>query len=97
MISDALIDAWPYCDGGFEEWYFFATLPGNLHLSAYCNWTGLSVADWPKLVDVTGGIDLLGQLDVARPTAVLGIGERVFAISTDPTLIDDFRRTVGKV
>lgn len=52
VIDDAIIDAWPWCDGGFEAWYFFLTLPSELNLSAFCNWTGLSIADWASLVNV---------------------------------------------
>ena len=33
VIDDRVIDAWPWCDGGWEEWYFFSTLPRDLNLS----------------------------------------------------------------
>src|SRR5438876_1076249 len=41
VINERIIDAWPWCDGGFEEWYFFLVVPSELNLSAFCNWTGL--------------------------------------------------------
>jgi hypothetical protein len=97
VIDNGVIDGWPWCDGGFEEWYFFSRLPPKLNLSAYCNWTGLSIADWAALVDVPAGLDLRQQLEMARPDAVLGMGERLFAISTNPALIADLLQTFGKV
>ena len=55
VIDDGVIDAWPWCDGGWEEWYFFSTVPSNLNLSAYCNRGGLSIGDWASLVDLPDG------------------------------------------
>jgi hypothetical protein len=92
VIDDRVIDAWPWCDGGWEEWYFFSTLPSDLNLSAYCNWGGLSIGDWASLVDTTNGFNLQQQLETAQPTVVLGEGQRLFAISPNVELIDDFRR-----
>lgn len=92
VIDDRVIDAWPGCDGSFEEWYFFSTLPRNLKLSAYCNWTGRSIGDWPSLLDVRGGFDLKAQLEVAQPAVVLGAGQMLFAISRNVELIDDIRK-----
>jgi hypothetical protein len=97
VIDDEVIDSWPWCDGGFEEWYFFPRVPEDLRLSAYCNWTGLSLADWAGLVNVPGGLDLQEQLEKTRPTAVLGMGDRLFAISPDAALIEDFERSLRKV
>ena len=97
VIDDRLIDTWPWGDAGFEEWYFFSKLPGNLNLSAYCNWGGLSIADWPSLVDTTNGLDLQSQLQAAQPTVVLGEGERLFAISPNPDLIQDFRQFAEEI
>jgi hypothetical protein len=94
-INERLIEAWPSCDGGFEEWYFFSTLPEHLQLSSYCNWGGTSIADWQQLVPVPTGVDLQKQLDESRPYAVVGVGQRICAISKDPLLIQTFRRTVA--
>lgn len=80
---------------GFEEWYFFSTLPEHLQLSSYCNWGGTSIADWQQLVPVPTGVDLQKQLDESRPYAVVGVGQRICAISKDPLLIQTFRRTVA--
>jgi hypothetical protein len=95
IIDDAVIDTWPWSDGGFEEWYFFSELPANLNLVAYCNWTGLSLADWESLVDIPTGLNLRLQLETVRPEAVLGMGDRLFAISHKSSLIEDCRRTLG--
>jgi len=94
VIDDRVIDAWPWCDGGWEEWYFFSTLPRDLNLSAYCNWGGLSIGDWASLVDTSDGFDLQTQLETAQPTVVLGEGQRLFAISPNVELIDDFRKVL---
>lgn len=91
VIDETVIDAWPWCDGGWEEWYFFSTLPKDLNLSAYCNWGGLSIDDWPFLVNVSTGFDLKRQLETAQPTVVLGVGMRLFAISTNLKLLEAFR------
>ena len=97
VIDDGLIDTWPWGDAGFEEWYFFSALPANLNLSAYCNWGGLSIADWPSLVDTTNGLNLQSQLEAAQPTVVVGEGERLFAITSNLELIEDFRKFVEVV
>jgi hypothetical protein len=97
VIDDDLIDGWPWCDGGFEEWYFFSRLPRDLNLSAYCNWTGLSLADWAGLVNVPTGLDLRQQLEKAKPAAVVGMGDRLFAISSDAALLADFGQALKKV
>jgi hypothetical protein len=83
--------------GGFEEWYFVSALPSELNLSPFCNWTGLSIADWAVLVNVPTGLNLREQLESARPYAVLGMGERLFGISSDRTLIEEFEQAFGKV
>ena len=97
VIDDRMIEAWPWCDGGWEEWYFFSTLPRNLNLSAYCNWGGLSIGDWPLLVDTTDGLDLQSQLKAAQPTVVLGEGQRLFAITPNLDLIEDFRKLLEEI
>ena len=94
VIDDAVIDASPWCDGGFEEWYFFSTLPRDLNLAAYCNWTTLSIDDWPGLVEVPGGFDLQKQLETAQPALVIGEGQRLFAISSNLELIDDLAKAL---
>jgi hypothetical protein len=90
-IDETLASRWPYSDCGFDEWYFFQTLPADLSLSAYCNWGGASLADWRDLRGVPSGFDLQAQLERAQPVAVLGEGTRLFAIAGLPTLLDDFR------
>lgn len=96
VIDDGVIDSWPWCDGGFEEWYFFSTLPRDLSLSAYCNWVGRSIGDWASLVDMPHGLNLQKQLEMAQPTVVLGEGQRLFAISPSVDLLDDFRKALDE-
>jgi hypothetical protein len=95
VIDDVVVETWPWCDGGFEEWYFFSRLPEDLSLSAYCNWLGVSIADWSSLVTVPTGLDLRQQLETAQPAAVLGEGQRLFAISRNRALIYDFAAICG--
>ena len=97
VIDEDLIDGWPWCDEGFDEWYFFSRLPSDLNLSAYCNWTGLSLADWAALVHVPNGFDLRDQLEKAKPAAVIGLGYKLFAISSDAALLADFERALENV
>jgi hypothetical protein len=92
IIDDLVIEGWPWSDGGFEEWYFFSQLPEDLDLSAYCNWVGVSIADWAAMVDLRTGLDLKKQLEAARPYAVLGVGEWLFAISEHRVLMDEFAK-----
>ena len=86
------IEAGPWGDAGWEEWYFFSALPQNLNLSAYCNWGGLSIGDWPDLVGTNNGFDLKGQLEIAAPTVVLGEGQRLFAITPTIDWVEDVRK-----
>lgn len=91
VIDRVVINAWPWCDEGWEEWYFFSTLPKDLNLSAYCNWGGMSIDDWPSLANLSTGFDLKRQLETAQPTVVVGEGRRLFAVSPNLNLIEDFR------
>lgn len=97
VIDNRVIDRWPSCGEAWEEWYFFAKLPSSLNLSAYCNWGGLSIGDWAEIVNMSGGFDLRKQLETARPALVLGEGHRLFAISENSLLIDDFRQAIEEI
>ena len=96
VIDDGIIDSGPWCDGGYEEWYLFSTLPSQLKLAAFCNW-GQSITDWASLVNVPTGPNLRQRLETARPHVVLGVGDMLFAISTDRTLMKDFEEAYGRV
>lgn len=96
ILDDGIIEEWPRDDCGFEEWYFFSRLPSNLLLSPYCNWLGISVGDWEQLVNVPDGLDLRRQLEEAQPVVVLGEGQRLFAISRDEAIIEDFLAVGGE-
>jgi hypothetical protein len=90
VLDDAIIEKWPWNDCGFEEWYFFSRLPSNLSLAAYCNWLHNSVGEWAQLIHVPNGLDLCRQLEEAQPDVVLGEGQRLFAISRNEAIIQDF-------
>jgi hypothetical protein len=100
VVDDVLAESWPYSSCGFDEWYFFAALPELEPLGAYSSW-GTSLDRVAGLKDVPSGLDLEKQLDTWRPRVVIGDGYRVFAISQDRQLLDEFaewcrrRRTRG--
>jgi hypothetical protein len=96
ILDDAITEKWPSDDCGFEEWYLFSQLPSNLLLSPYCNWLGISVGEWEQLVNVPDGLDLRRQLEAAQPDVVLGEGQRLFAISRDAAIIQDFVAVCGE-
>jgi len=93
----ALLNSWPY-SGGFDEWYFFTQLPADLSLIPYCNWGGgTSISDWPSIAGAPTGVDLGRQLRQSRPHAVVGEGYKLFAISVDIELVNEFGRLVTGV
>ena len=96
-IEDELIEAGPWGEAGWEEWYFFSALPQNLNLSAHCNWGGLSIGDWPELVGTSNGFDLKTQLEIAAPTVVLGEGQRLFAITPNAGWIEEIRKRFEEI
>jgi len=51
----------------------------------------VSIDDWPSLVNLPTGFDLKQQLETTQPVVVLGEGPRLFAISPNLKLIDEFR------
>jgi hypothetical protein len=89
-IDTAVVDVWPACDTGYDEWYFFEQVPGDLRLSAFCNWTGRSLSQWQELMNVPDAPNLGEQLRTFRPEAVIGVGDRAFLIARARRLIDAF-------
>ena len=98
-ITASLAEAWPESSCGFDEWYFFGSVPEFTGLQAVCNWEGMSLAVAPNLRGV--GFDLVKQLDLYQPWAVVGDGQRVFVITRDASFVADVaeecrrRRTRG--
>jgi hypothetical protein len=78
----------------------FEVLPDFETLHALCNW-GIPVAEATTLVDVPTGFDLSEQLTRFKPHAVLGDGGRIFLITRNGPLMEEFvhlcrrRRTTG--
>jgi hypothetical protein len=86
-LTDALIDAWPQSDCGYDEWYLFQQVPQLGRLHAFCNWGAISLAQAGVLRELPSGFDLANQLDQYRPHAVIGDGARVFVIAPDAGLV----------
>jgi hypothetical protein len=57
----------------------------------------VSLADWAGLVNVPTGLDLRQQLEKAKPSAVVGMGESLFAISPDAALVADLGQALRNV
>jgi hypothetical protein len=91
MIDEPLAKNWPESSCGFDEWYFFESLPPFEKLPAICHW-GVSLGDVSELPGVPTGFDLWSQLDRYQPLAVLGDGRRIFLITRYPQLFDEFTR-----
>ena len=91
LIGPGLAEGWPESSCGFDEWYFFGTLPAFERLRSVCNW-GIDLEDTPSLVGSPTGFDLQAQLDFYQPRAVIGDGRRIFVITRDQGVIDEFLR-----
>lgn len=86
------LGAWPRSTGGWDEWYFFRTLPAEGTLHAFCNWGGLSLANSAELNELPSGFDLADQLTRCSPELVVGDGQRVFVIARDREVVSAFER-----
>ena len=51
----------------------------------------MSIDDWPGLVNLSTGFDLKQQLETAQPAVVVGEGMRLFAVSPNLNVIEDFQ------
>jgi hypothetical protein len=74
---------------GFDEWYFFRSVPALFNLGAFCNYPEASLAVAPELA-FPGGIFLQEQLDRWSPEVVVGQGYSIFVISAAEDAIDIF-------
>jgi len=78
IIDENLTRHWPESRHGFDEWYFFRSLPSsNLEIEGFCNWMRVSLKEWEQ---VSFKWDLREQLRRYQPEIVLGEGYRIFVI-----------------
>jgi hypothetical protein len=89
-VDDGVVESWPWSDEGYEEWYFFADVPDELELAPFCNWQSMTLANWDALVGVPDAVNLGRQLESTRPRVVLGMGQKLYVISENASLIDGF-------
>jgi hypothetical protein len=89
-IDGAMARAWPESSCGFDEWYFFEVLPPFEKLHAFCNWTGLSLAEAAGLEELQAGFSLADQLTRFRPALVVGDGDRTFLLARDAAVLPEF-------
>jgi hypothetical protein len=88
-LDEKLTEHWPRSGCGFDEWYFFRSLPASLELEAFFNWTNASIKDWHSLAFK---FDLAEQIRRSQPEVVLGEGNRIFVIAQDPKVTTAFER-----
>lgn len=89
VIDEELAGNWP-CSAcsGYDEWYFFRSVPSNIEIEAFCNWQTVSLKEWEL---VSFKCDLREQLRRYQPDIVLGDGWRVFVIARDRRVVDKFK------
>jgi hypothetical protein len=92
-IGDRLVAGWPYSGEGFDEWYFFERVPATLAIAPWCNWEGVTLAQYGDLA-FPGGVDLAQQLETYSPRLVLGEGLRMYILSRDEAAVWVFRSLV---
>jgi hypothetical protein len=96
VLSADHLKAWPQSSCGWDEWYFFRTLPTGEKLQAFCNWGGLSLAAAGAVTELPSGFDLAGQLRRCSPELVIGDGQRIFIIARDPQAVLEFEHLCGR-
>jgi len=94
-ITTVMADAWPESSCGFDEWYFFESLPDSTGLEAICNW-GVTLADAQELLGLPTGFDLQAQLNVYQPKLVVGDGQRPFVVTRDQAILADVLEECGR-
>jgi hypothetical protein len=87
-VDQELTNNFPRSGCGFDEWYFFRSLPSELKLEAFCNWLGVSINEWES---VSFKWDLQKQLQQFQPDIVIGEGYNIFVLAKDPRVIEKFR------
>lgn len=94
VITDMTASRWPPSSCGWDEWYFFQPPAPDLQLRPFCNWQGVSLAEWKQLC-FRGGFNLSEQLERARPEAGVGEGDKVFILARDAATVDAFTALAG--
>ena len=74
-VDDTLISDWPRSSCGWDEWYFFRSIPKSISLEAYCNWGGMAIGDWRQL-------EFTGLSNNSRLTSQSSSSHRVTASSS---------------
>jgi hypothetical protein len=93
-IDDALISNWPRSACGFDEWYFFRSIPETIFLQAFCSWAGMTLGDWREL-EFTG-MNLEQQLVTHEPELVVAEGYSIFVIARRQDVLNDFISLVNQ-
>lgn len=93
-VDDTLISDWPRSACGWDEWYFFRSIPKTISLEAYCNWGGMAIDDWRDL-EFTG-LNLEQQLLTHQPELVIAEGHSIFVIARRQEALLDFASLVGE-
>jgi hypothetical protein len=88
-ITPALATNWPHSSCGFDEWYFVNCIPTEVHLGAFCNYLGISLAEW-SVMNFKGGIDLQAQLEQTVPEIVIGEGKNIYIIAAKLCEVEAF-------
>ncbi len=91
-LDEATLQAWPTSGGDWDEWYLFSEPPllrGRLH--AFCNYPALSVGQAAELREWPTGFDLQAQLERNRPRLVVGEGTRLFALTPELSVVEEFQ------
>jgi hypothetical protein len=88
LIDLTLARNWPRSSCGWDEWYFFETVPERIRLEAYCNWGWLSLSDWREITYT--GMNLEHQLHSQLPELVIAEGNSVFVISRREEVVSKF-------
>jgi hypothetical protein len=87
-IDQTLTDKWPHSGCGFDEWYFFKSLPSTLEMQAFCNWLRVSLKEFER---IAFKFDLREQLRRCQPELVLGEGYGICILAKDSRIVEEFR------
>lgn len=83
-----LTESWPCSGCGFDEWYFFSSLPTTLEMQAFCNWC-ISLEEGQS---VAFKFDLREQLRRFQPEIVLGENYGIFILASDSRIVEEFKK-----
>jgi len=88
-IDQTLTDSWPRSGCGFDEWYFFKSLPSTLEMQPFCNWLHVSLKEIESIEFKFG---LREQLRRCQPELVLGEGYGIFILAKDSPIVEEFKK-----